>query len=122
MGATVKWTITIPDWHPAKLNQLLGDWRKRERLKKGDRFLVVFYVREHRVPVALGKRRVSLTITLAPRQRAADPDAYWKSLLDALVISGALTNDNRQVVELGPVEFVRGAKVSTTITLEDLDQ
>ncbi len=118
----MKCTITIPDWHPAKLNELLGSWRKRERLKKGDRFLVAFYVRECRVPVALGKRRVSLTITLAPRQRAGDPDAYWKSLLDALVICGCLTDDNRQGVILGTVEFVRGPKMSTIITLEDIDQ
>ncbi len=115
------WTITIPDWHPAKLNELLGDWRKRERLKKGDRFLVAYYCREQNLPVALGRRRVSLLLTLKPRQRGGDPDAYWKSLLDALVICGCLRDDSRHGVELGEVRFERGPAASTTITLEDLD-
>ena len=37
------------------------------------------------IPRATGRRRVSLHIVLAPRQRAGDPDAFWKSTLDALV-------------------------------------
>jgi Holliday junction resolvase RusA-like endonuclease len=72
------------------------------------------------VPPAAGKRRVSLTLTLAPRQRGADPDAYRKSLLDALTHAGMLLDDNRQGVELGPVQFIRGEHKATAILLEDV--
>ena len=63
---------------------------------------------------------MSLEITLAPRQRAGDPDAYWKSLLDALVRARLLVDDRRQYVELGAVTFARGKAKRTVVTLEDL--
>jgi Holliday junction resolvase RusA-like endonuclease len=63
---------------------------------------------------------VSLRITLARGQRGPDPDAWWKSALDALVHAGLLTDDNRQGVELGPVEYDRGPHRKTVITLEDI--
>lgn len=118
-------TLTIDNWQPARLNQLLsGHWSKRARLKRQDRDTVFLAaskgILEDGLRFALGKRRVSLEITLAPRQRAGDPDAYWKSLLDALVHAGLLLDDNRQGVELGPVTFIRGPRRATTITLEDL--
>jgi hypothetical protein len=40
-------------------------------------------------------------------QRAPDPDAFFKSLWDALVHAGMLVDDNRQHVELAPVTFSR---------------
>lgn len=120
----MKATLTITGWHPARLNQLLsGHWSKRARLKRQDRdavFVATNLGLLEGLHFARGKRRVSLEITLAPRQRAGDPDSYWKSLLDALVHAGLLVNDNRQGVELGPVTFKRGKQKSTTITLEDL--
>jgi hypothetical protein len=61
-------------------------------------------------------------LMLAPRQRAGDPGAYLKSLLAALVVTGRLTDDNRQGVELGTVEFERGTRASTTVTLTDLQE
>jgi hypothetical protein len=79
------------------------------------------YARLARILPAKGKRRVSLHLTLAPRQRAADPDAFWKSTLDALVAAELLTDDNRQSVELGTVTFDRGPARRTVITLADLD-
>jgi hypothetical protein len=117
---TTRYRLIIPAWHPAKLNELLGHWAQRHRLKRGDRELVGYYARLAGIPLAVLPRRVSLRIILGPRERAADPDAYWKSLLDALVHCGGLVNDNRQSVELGTVEFHRGPKRSTEITLEDL--
>jgi hypothetical protein len=117
----VTYTVEIPNWHPRRLNELLCDWRKRARLKKADREVVYWAVRNHGlIPLALQRRRVSLTITLGPRQRAGDPDAYWKSTLDALVHARMLTDDNRQGVELGPVAFRRGPARATTLTLEDV--
>ncbi len=108
--------LVIPDWHPAKLNALYaGHWARRARLKKADRELVGIYARQAAIPPATGKRRVQLVLTLAPRQRAGDPDAYWKSMLDALTATGLLVDDNRQHVELAPVEFERGRAKATTI-------
>jgi len=113
----------IPDWHPAKLNALYaGHWARRARLKKADRELVGIYARQAAIPPATGKRRVQLVLTLAPRQRAGDPDAYWKSMLDALTATGLLVDDNRQHVELAPVEFERGRAKATTILLADVPE
>jgi len=90
------------------------------RRKRSDREIVAAYVLMAGAIEATGKRRVNLHITLSPRQRAADPDAYWKSLLDALVHCKALRNDNRQWVELMPVEFDRASTKATTIVLTDV--
>src|SRR4051812_7545214 len=112
------YTLTIEGWHPARLNDLLrGHWSRGHRLKKADRQIVGLAARLQGIPPATGKRRVSLTITLGPRQRAGDVDAYQKSLLDSLVQAGLLTDDNRQGVELAPVQFERGPGRSTTIIL-----
>jgi Holliday junction resolvase RusA-like endonuclease len=115
------WTITVPRWHPARLNQLLhAHWAKAARMKKSDRDLIAVYCRQAGVPPAAGKRRVSLVLTLGPRQRAADVDAYWKSLLDGLTAAGMLLDDDRFGVELGAVDFVRGKERATAILLADL--
>lgn len=114
------WQVHIPDFHPARLNQLLGHHYRRGRLKRDDAMLVAHHLVQARVPRATGKRRVSLRLTLAPRQRAGDPDAYWKSLLDALVRCGALVDDNRHWCELGPVTFERGTRLETVIILEEV--
>jgi hypothetical protein len=114
-------TLTIPNWHPARLNQWDGKhWAVRARMKRADRELVALFARQAGIPRATGKRRLSLTLTLGPRQRAADPDAYFKSLLDSLVYAGLLVDDNRQGVELGAVEFDRGPAPATQIVLEEL--
>jgi Holliday junction resolvase RusA-like endonuclease len=113
--------LVIPGWHPVRLNQLLHvHYHKANRMKKTDRELIGFYAKQAGIPPATGKRRVSLRIVLVPRQRGGDPDAYWKSLLDALVHAGLLLDDNAKGVELGPVSFVRAAKKTTVITLKDL--
>jgi hypothetical protein len=113
--------LAIDNWHPARLNQWDGrHWSVRARLKRRDRETVGLYARLAAVPPAAGKRRVSLRLTLAPRQRAGDPDAYWKSTLDALMHAGLLCEDNRQAVELGEVTFERGPARRTSIVLEDV--
>lgn len=72
------------------------------------------------VPKAAGKRRVKLTIVLGPRQRGGDPDAYWKSTLDALARAGLILDDNRQGVELASVAYERGTRKATVIGLTDV--
>ena len=113
--------LVIFNWHPCTLNVLLScHWAKRGRLKALDRDLIACYALQHGTTPASGKRRVSLTITLAPRQRGCDRDAYWKSLLDALVHAGLLVNDSPKWCELGSVEYLRGKWRATTVTLEDV--
>ena len=116
----MRWTIQLQA-QTARLNQLLGDWRSAARLKKRDRAIVALACHEAGVLPAEGRRHVSLCVTLGPRQRAADPDAYFKSLLDALTSCGALRDDSRQWVELGAVTFERGPAASMTVTIEDAD-
>lgn len=115
-------TLHIPDFHPAKLNTLLsGHWGKGARLKRADREIIAAYAHQSEIPKATGKRKVSLLLVLEKGQRAADPDASWKSLLDALQACQLIRNDNRQGVELGPVEFARGERRRTFVMLEDVE-
>lgn len=116
-GETALHTIHILDWHPTPLNKLLGHWARSSKLKKLDRGVIAYYFAD--IPKAAGKRRVSLEIVLGKGQRACDPDAYWKSLLDALVHAGQLVNDSPKWVELAPVKFSRSI-AGATITLEDI--
>ncbi len=113
--------IFIERWHPARLNELMGGhWSKGHKLKKRDRQILWAYAQGK--PKATGKRQVELTIILKPRQRAADPDAQWKSTLDALKHAGMIVDDNRQGVELLPVRYKRGTEASwgTIIELWDI--
>lgn len=111
-------TITIPNFHPAKLNELLGGhWSKGHKRKKADRNLIATYTR-HLKP-ATTKRRVHLTIVCPDERYGGDPDSYFKSLNDALVHSKQLVNDSKKWCELAPVQYRIGSK-ETIITLEDL--
>ena len=117
----MKHCILVEYWHPVKLNELLGShWAVAAKRKRIDRLAVGLAFCNSGVEIAGCKRRVSLLLTLVPRQRAGDPDCYWKSTLDALVACGALKDDSRQWCELGTVEFRRGAARETLISLEDL--
>ena len=115
------WTITIPDFIPARVNDLYsGHWTKRRALKKNDAEIIGGYALKAGVPKATGKRRVSLTITLTPKMRGHDPDAFFKSVLDSLVHCCVLAEDNSRACELGPVTFERGKRKQTVITVEDI--
>lgn len=110
--------MVIPDWHPTPLNKLLGHWAVAAKLKKSDKQIIAAYAIN--IPKAKGRRSVEIEIILAKGQRAADPDAYFKSANDAMVHAGLLVDDNRQGVELKPVIFTRGNRKATVITLRDL--
>lgn len=113
--------VRIENWHPTKLNQLMNShWAKRGRLRKHDDNIVAMSVLGADVPKAEQRRRVSLEIYLAERQRGGDVDAYWKSTLDALVNCGALVDDNPEWVELGEVKFYRAQRPATLIILENM--
>lgn len=113
--------VFIPKWHPSPINKLINcHWGAASRRKKFDREVVHWqFVGK---PKATGKRRLTLHIILDKGQRACDPDAYHKSLLDALVHAGQLTDDNRQGVELMPVKFSRDPEEwGTLVTLQDME-
>lgn len=111
--------IIIENWHPTRLNQLLGcyHWSQANRLKKADAKMLAAYSRH--VEKAAGKRRVTLTITMAPKMRCADVDAFWKSLLDGLVRNHLLIDDSPKWCEIMPVVYERGPVKKTTIRLYD---
>jgi hypothetical protein len=70
-------------------------------------------------PRATVRRRVTIVIVLGPRQRGADPDAYFKATGDALKDCGALVGDSKEWVEWLPVRYERGESAGTIIELED---
>lgn len=110
--------IIIPNHHPAALNQYIGKhWSVGHKLKRLDKEMVLSYSR-HIVPAST-KRRVDFTIILGRGQKARDPDAYTKSLGDALVHAGMLVDDSHKWVEWGNVEYLRGIK-ATIITLTEI--
>lgn len=114
----MKQGVFITQWHPATVNQLLSNRWKAARLKKSDRAIIAHAF--HGRTKAAGRRAIEMEIILKPGQRGADPDAYFKSLLDALVHAGALIDDNRQHVELKPVQFGRSKLWGTYLMLEDI--
>lgn len=116
----LRWDVVIPGWLPARANQLMRcHWQVRRRLRRQDDDVIALHCIQLGVPMAGGKRRVSLSVTLAPRQRV-DPDCFWKSVLDALTNCGRLVDDDYRYVELGPVTIGTGPARKTVITLEDV--
>lgn len=108
------------DCHTSTLNQLLmGRWAGY-RLKKRDKQIVAVACLADGITKASTPRRVSLLLTMAPRRRRPDRDAFWKSLLDALVACGALVNDSPKWCSLGDVEYQRGESDQMHVTLEDI--
>ncbi len=109
--------IIINDWHPTTLNKLMNSfWATAHKLKKRDK-VEVRYASNH-IPKAIHKRRVEIIIELGKGQRGADPDAYFKTVGDALAAAGLLVNDSHKWVEWSPVQYERGKK-KTTIRLYD---
>lgn len=114
------YVISIPQWHPVRLNKLLTHWARAHKHKKADREMVWAYAQK--VPKAQCKRRVHLHLILKGRQKPGDPDSRWKSVLDALVHAGALKDDSHQWCELGQVTFGKPKMEwwGTIIRLEDI--
>lgn len=117
-----RYVLTIDKWHPATINQLMESVGAKIRLKKIDRHFVMTYCALHRFPPALGKRRVELTIIHGEHDpgRPADPDARWKSLLDALVWAKMLVDDSEEWCEHKFIGNERGEVKSTRVELIDV--
>ena len=115
------YTLEIPRWRPALLNELMRSVKDKIRLKKRDREMIWGSALEQKIPKATGKRRVSLHVTLGKGMREFDYDAPWKSLLDAMKHAGLLVDDPSRYAVTGPVTFSRDWQGwGTRITLEDM--
>ena len=113
--------LKIDRWHPVRLNKLMNCHPcTRSRLRKADDNMVAGYTILNRIPVATGRRRVDLHLTLGPRQQEGDEDNWWKSIKDALVNARMLIDDKKLWCEQGEVTFERGVERGTLITLTDL--
>lgn len=121
MTTATKYVLRLQG-HTARLNELLGHWAKAARLKKRDRQWIALESRNQEIPLATGKRRVSLVVVLGPRQRRPmDPDALWKSLLDSCVHAGLLLDDGPRWCILGTVDYERGPHSEMRVVLEDVE-
>lgn len=114
-------TLTIHGWLPTRLNQLIGHRRKAGALKKRDRIAIAVAARFQGIERAAGPRKVGIELTFGKGDRSGDPDAYYKSTLDALVYAGLLTGDTYKRVQFTQPVFRRGPKRMTVITLEDVE-
>lgn len=112
--------FSIQNWQPATVNELLKlHWSAAAKLKKRDKGYIA--VHSLKVPKAKGKRQVILTIYLGYKQRGADPDAYFKSLLDALVHNQLLVDDSPKWCELMPVRYDRHSDRQKETVIELID-
>jgi hypothetical protein len=122
MGIKVvgRWRVELPR-HVTRANELIKrHWRHGWLLGRKDKKMVAEQCFLARVPDAAGKRRVGLHVVLGPRQRA-DPDCFWKVLLDALKACKAIRSDDRKWCELGTPTFERGPKAAMVVELTDLE-
>lgn len=114
------WTLRIDGWRPARLNELLTvHWAVAQRRKNADALRLLVACQNAKVPLAEGKRRVTLVWGLDKGERTPDADGLFKSLLDGLVRAGRLKDDNPKWLECAPVQFQRGQK-GIAVTLEDV--
>jgi hypothetical protein len=115
------YTLVIPDFLPATLNQLLGlHWAERNRRKQSDAEFVYVYAAAAGIPRATGHRRVDLVITLEKGRRRPDRDAWWKVVLDSCVTAGLLVDDGPRWCTPGTVRYARG-ETATAITLTETE-
>lgn len=113
--------LILPGVLPPTLNQLMrGKIQDRIRLGKSFRNILIARSLQQRIPIATGKRRVTIEVCYAKGQRSADPDAFYKSIGDSLVKAKLLKGDSRHWVEWGRVDYKRGELQHTTIYLEDI--
>lgn len=121
MAEATTWTMDIAGWHPAPVNKLLtSHWSKAGKMKRVDKFMIKDVAMAYGIPVATVKRRVELYLVYAPKERAVDPDASWKSLLDALVGSGIIKNDSHVWVDYASPVVMRGPHRRCFITIQDV--
>ncbi len=117
--------LRIERWRPPLANQWRGaHWSKAHKLRTEMMSLLWAYARSQGVPPATTRRKVSLAICLAPKQKVPDADSMDKLLLDALVGCGLLLDDGAKgLVGRVEVTFTRSslADWGTTLTFTDVE-
>lgn len=117
-----KHTLRIVGWRPARLNELLVQhWASAGRRKTADALRLLIECQNQKIPLATGRRRVTLLWRLEKGERTPDADGLWKSLLDGLVHAGRLKDDNPKWCETAPVTYERGEVKGIEVVLEDLE-
>lgn len=115
------YTLVIAGWRPHRLNEFTSQhWSVRRNAKAADALRLLVECQNQKIPLALGKRRVTLLWKLEKGERTPDADGLWKSLLDGLVHAGRLRDDNPKWCETAPVVYGRGAVKGIEVTFEDL--
>ena len=113
-----RFILNIPGWRPALANELDRGWRQAHKLKTRDYDNCYRAMIAYAVPAAAGPRSV-LCFIAGPFRRLPDPDAPWKSLLDALKRAGAIKDDSAQWCRFSPAVFSRARAIETTLIIED---
>jgi len=115
-----RYTFIIEGWHPATLNKIMKHWRIGVRRKREAIKLFTWSAMDLGIPKATRKRRVTLTVYGWRCGNLPDKDAFDKVVLDSLVRSGLLMDDNEKGLEgRMQVELVRSKEKRTVIELED---
>lgn len=113
--------IRINGWRPASLNEMARSVKGKVHLKQRDRAIVCEAARLAGIPRATGKRQISMIIRVPKSQRRWDPDALWKSTLDACKHACLIVDDSPVYLQLGQLTYDRErGPLRTTIVLEDL--
>ena len=113
--------IVFDGWQPCLLNVLLRlHPHARNRRLKTDAQVIGLAVRLQGIRGACGPRKVSLVVRSAKGRTPPDPDALWKGLLDGLVHSGALMDDDWKHLVLGSVTYERAPRKGLVVVLEDV--
>lgn len=114
-------TLSLDGWLPVNLNTLMRMHRHaRSKALHADAQVIGAEAHSQGLVKAAGRRRVGMLIRYARGKTPVDPDAYFKSVLDALRKCGLLLEDNRHAVELGSVSYEEAPRKGLVITLEDL--
>lgn len=115
------WTFRIPGWMPPMTNAwAYRHWTVKKKLTYDAEQWVGLHSQD--VPKATSKRSVALLVTLGPRRRQCDRDAFDKILLDVLVRCGLLIDDgDKGLLGRMEVNFQRGSRSATQITLVNVE-
>lgn len=102
--------LVLPRWRPPLQNEYRGrHWSVAHRLRCTATDILAAHALQQRVPRATGRRRLTLSVRLAPRQKRWDRDASDKLLLDALINAGLLIDDSDRGLDgRMEVDFHRG--------------
>jgi hypothetical protein len=116
-----RWRFWLPV-HFARVNALMRmHWAGRNRTLGREAMWVALACAFAGIPPATGRRRVTQRITLVGNDRRRDDDGAWKGLLDGLVKARVLVDDGPDWVETAPVEYDRGKRRKTAVTIEDAE-